>query len=340
MLLGTPDGTVDLATGEVLEADPEHYITKSTKVAPAPNGTPCPTCMNFLDEVTQGDKGVQRLLQQHGGYSLTGETIEQKVLFIHGSGGNGKSVWLTTIVEIMGDYAQIAARETFGASQHQRHLTEIAMLEGARLIGVSETKKGQPWNQERVNQFTGGDRVTANRMRQDMRSFKPVGKLLFVGNHKPALQSVNDAVKRRFLIVPFNFKPTKIDKHLHANLKKEYPAILRWLIDGCLDWLQNGLVLPDIVKKATADYFEDEDIFGRWIEEKCELGTALKGGASSLYQSWADFAIGNGVKPGSSLSFSENLTTRGIEKTKSSSMVYLGIALKSLSTLKIGVDDI
>jgi putative DNA primase/helicase len=147
-------------------------------------------------------------------------------------------------------------------------------------------------------------------------------------------------VKRRFLIVPFNFKPTKVDKHLHANLKKEYPAILRWLIDGCLDWLQNGLVMPDIVKTATADYFEDEDIFGRWVEEKCELGPALKAGASTLYQSWADFAIANGVKPGNSLFFSENLTTRGIEKTKSSSMVYLGVALKSLSTLKIGVDDI
>jgi putative DNA primase/helicase len=233
----------------------------------------------------------------------------------------------------MGDYAQIAARETFGASQHQRHLTEIAMLEGARLIGVSETKKGQPWNQERINQFTGGDRVTANFMRQDMRSFTPIGKLLFVGNHKPRLQSVNEAVKRRFLILPFKFKPTIVDAHLQKNLKKEYPAILRWFIDGCLDWRQNGLVLPDVVKKATAAYFEEEDFVGRWMEEDCELGPTLKTPASTLYQSWADFAIANGIKPGNSQSFSENLTSRGIEKTKSNCIVYIGIALKPASTL-------
>jgi putative DNA primase/helicase len=240
----------------------------------------------------------------------------------------------------MGDYAQIAAREAFGSSQHQRHLTEIAMLEGARLIGVTETKKGQPWNQERINQFTGGDSVTANRMRQDMRSFKPVGKLFFVGNHKPVLQSVNEAVKRRFLIVPFNFKPTMVDRHLHAKLKKEYPAILRWMIEGCLDWRENGLVLPDVVKKATAAYFDDEDVFGRWIEEKCQLGPALKAAATSLYGSWTEFAIANGLKPGSSQSFSESLTQRdSIEKTKSSSVVYLGIALKPNSTMNFGVAD-
>jgi putative DNA primase/helicase len=340
MLLGTPGGTVDLTTGELIEADPEHYITKSTKVAPAPKGTPCPHFMKFMHEVTGGDTSFERFIQQYSGYCLTGDTTEQVLLFIHGNGGNGKGMLLNTIADIMGDYPEVAARETFSSSRHQRHLTEIAMLEGARLICVSETEKGQVWNQERINEFTGGDRVTANRMRQDMRTFKPVGKLLIVGNHKPAFQSVNDAVKRRFLLAPFNFKPTTVDKHLEANLKKEYPAILRWMIDGCLDWLANGLVVPDIVKKATAAYFDGEDIFGRWIEEKCERGATLKATASILFDAWVEFAIANGVKPGSKQAFSENLSNRGIEKTKSSNMVYLGIALKLISTLNFGVADL
>ena len=59
-----------------------------------------------------------------------------------------------------------AAMETLTALKHQRHLTEIAMLDGARFVGVSETEKGQKWSQARINQLTGGDRVTANYMRR------------------------------------------------------------------------------------------------------------------------------------------------------------------------------
>ena len=154
-LLGTPGGHVNLKTGDLFEARPTFNVSQLTSVAPAEIGTATPHFAKFLDEVTQGDPGLRRFLQQYFGYCLTGITTEQVLFFIYGPGGNGKSVLQSVIAEIMGDYAKTAAMETFSATGHPRHLTEIAMLRGARLVTLSETEKGQKWSHTRVNQMTG-----------------------------------------------------------------------------------------------------------------------------------------------------------------------------------------
>jgi putative DNA primase/helicase len=289
--------------------------------------------MKFLDEVTGGDEGVKRYLQLHFGYGLTGLTTEHSVLFIYGPGGNGKSVLQDAIVELMGDYAKTAAMETFSASRYQNHPTEIAALCGARLVASSETGEGQRLNMARVNQLTGGDRVTARFMRQDSFTFRPQFKAVFIGNHKPELGTVNDAARRRIVIVPFLYKPPEPDKNLPEKLKDEYPAILRWMIEGCLDWQKHGLFLPDVIKQATDDYFDDEDVLGQWISEKCQLGSGLVTGATALYQSWKEFAEANGEHPGSAKSFADKLKQQGFKSKKSGGTKYLGIGLNPTSTL-------
>jgi putative DNA primase/helicase len=231
----------------------------------------------------------------------------------------------------MGDYAKTAAMDTFSTSRHQDHPTEIATLCGARLVAASETGQGQRWNMARINQLTGGDRVTARFMRKDPFTFRPQFKAIFVGNHKPELGTVNDAARRRIVIVPFLYKPQEPDKNLPEKLKAEYPAILSWMIEGCLDWQKNGLVLPDVIKQATDDYFEGEDVFGRWIVEKCQIGPDLKTKASDLYKSWKEFADANGEHPGSSKSLAEMLKQRGFKSKKSGGTVYLGIGLNPIS---------
>ncbi len=337
-VLGTPGGYVDLLTGELMRPDPGLMVSRVTSVSPADKGTSSPHFTTFLDQATAGDAGLMRFLQQFLGYCLTGVTNEQVLLFVYGPGGNGKSQLQKVVAEIMGEYARTAAMDTFTASRHQRHLTEIAMLDGARFVGMSETEKGQMWSQARINQLTGGDPVTANYMRQDLFTFVPKFKLMVVGNHKPQLGTVNDAARRRFLIVPFLFKPEKPDKALSAKLRDEYPAILRRMIGGCLDWQANGFVLPHVVKLATSDYFEDEDIFGRWIAEKCECSPGTKGKAAALYDCWKDFAIANGEEPGSSKALAEMLANRGFKKVTSNGVKYLGIAPLSVTSLNFKDD--
>jgi putative DNA primase/helicase len=334
LLLGTPGGVVDLRTGQLQEADPAHFITKLTRVAPAEEGAACSEFMKFLHAATGGDDDVKKLLQQFGGYCLSGLTKEQVLLFIYGPGGNGKSVLQMAFKEILGDYAVTSAMETFAASKQQRHLTELAMLRGARLVGVSETEKEQKWAQARINQLTGGDPITANYMRQDHFTFVPQFKLLIVGNHKPQIPTVNDAARRRFIIVPFLYKPTKPDPQLMDKLRAEYPAVLRWMIDGCLDWQQNGLSMPDVVKEATSEYFEEQDLVGRFIKEEAVCSPELQTPAAVLFEAYKEFAITNGENPGSSTSFGSQLAQHGFKKKKSSTSIYLGIGLKGTDKMQ------
>lgn len=208
-LLGTPGGTVDLLTGEIRKAVPEDFITKMTAVVPA-DKPECPRWLRFLREATNDDQDLIAFLQQFAGYMLTGDTKEHSLLFIHGGGGNGKSVFQNTCSGILGDYAKTAAMETFTTSSMDKHPTDLAMLHGARLVTASETEEGRAWAESRIKQITGGDRISARFMRQDFFEFTPQFKLLLIGNHQPTLRNVDDAARRRFNIVPFIHKPPTI----------------------------------------------------------------------------------------------------------------------------------
>ncbi len=235
-LLGTPAGTVDLKTGEMLKPQPHHAISKSTSVSPS-ESPECPIFLRFLDETFSNDKLIIRFVQQFLGYSLTGDTKEQIFPFGHGGGGNGKGVLLQTVRAIFGDYAKQAAMETFVASKNERHPTDIASLVGARLVIVSETERNQKWAEKKIQQLTGGDPIQTRLMRQDYFEFIPTFKLFVIGNHKPQLEAgITDAMRRRLKLIPFLNKPEKVDIDLASKLVPEHPAILRWLIEGCLDW--------------------------------------------------------------------------------------------------------
>jgi P4 family phage/plasmid primase-like protien len=309
-LLNTPDGTVDLRTGELRPHRQDDYCTKQTLVGPAVTADH-PRWSQFLKESTRGDVDLQRFLRQIAGYGLTGDVREHALFFVWGGGGNGKSVFLNTVTNILDDYATTAAMETFTASRSDRHPTDMAMLRGARLVSVSETEEGRAWAESRIKSLTGGDPITARFMRQDFFTYKPQFKLLIVGNHKPVLRNVDDAARRRFNIIPFVHKPPAPDRQLEAKLRAEYPAILRWMIDGCLDWQRNGLVRPKIVTEATASYFEDQDVLQHWIDECCQVGATNYDTRAALYESWEKWAKANGEQPGSAKAFTQKMVRAG-----------------------------
>lgn len=317
-LLGTPDGTVDLMTGRLRTADQADRLTKLAAVTPA-GVARCPLWLAFLDQATGHDAGLIRFLQQWCGYCLTGVTREHALVFVYGPGGNGKSVFLNVITGIMAAYATTAAMDTFTASKGDRHPTDLAMLRGARLVTASETEEGRAWAEARIKQMTGGDPVSARFMRQDFFTFTPSFKLTIIGNHKPVLHNVDEAARRRFNIVPFVHKPARPDRQLEEKLQAEWPGILRWMIDGCLDWQANGLVRPQSVAEATDTYFSDQDLFGQWLEEECELspGNTYRWETSAdLFASWQAYAKRAGDIPGSSKAFADNMRRRGLELHK------------------------
>ena len=331
-LLGTPSGTVDLRTGLLSPADPGDGITKSAAVAPAAR-TDCPVWTRFLADSTGDDAELIRFLQQWCGYGLTGDTREHALVFVFGDGGNGKSVFIRAVTSIMASYAAVASMDTFIASHGDRHSTDLAMLRGARLVTASETEEGRQWAESRIKQMTGGDAVSARFMRQDFFTFQPAFKLTIVGNHKPGLRSIDAAARRRFNLVPFIRTPAKVDPELSNKLQAEAPGILRWMIDGCLDWQRNGLLRPASVVAATEHYFEGQDTLAAWMSEECDVepgNKRLSQASAHLFAAWQTYSKNAGEDPGTKKAFADQLTRRGMEAARGHGGIrlYRGIQLR------------
>ncbi len=269
--------------------------------------------LHFLDDVADGNRELIGFLQRIAGYGLTGETCEHALFFWYGPGGNGKGVFLNTLTAIFADYAQAAPMTTFMETYGEAHPTDLAMLRGARLVTAQETKDGSQWAAGKIKQMTGGDPITARFMRQDFFTYHPQFKLFLAGNHKPSLKTVDEAVRRRFHIVPFTIKipDSRKDKQLSEKLKSEYPGILRWAIEGCLAWQQTGLNPPKAVQEATEMYLLTQDFFGQWIEDRCNVGQDLWEKTDWLYADWKLYAQNCDEKPGKVNDFAELLGSHG-----------------------------
>ena len=307
-------------------------LTKTTLVAPDNSG--CPFWLKFLKEATNGDQELIRSLQQWLGYCLTGSVREHSFIFVDGPGGNGKGVFLNVTSRILGDYATVAAMDTFTASKHDRHPTDLAKLRGARIVVASETEHGHAWAEAKIKALTGGDRISARFMRQDFFDYDPQFKLTIIGNHKPVIRNVDDAMRRRVNIIPFVHKPPIADMQLEETLITEAPGILQWMIEGCLDWQANGLIRPDIVQAATADYFSDQDLVAQWIEYSCDANPGtyppIWDYAADLFASWAQYARKAGEDPGSQKAFASELGKRGFERDrKPQGRTFKGIRVKA-----------
>ena len=178
--------------------------------------------------MTGGDRDLVAYQRRALGYALTGSTNEHTLFFLHGLGANGKSVLLTTVSGVMGSYHRSAPIESFIATGTDRHPTDIAGLRGARFVTAVETEEGRHWAEARIKQLTGGDTVSARFIRGDFFDFRPAFKLFIAGNHKPSFRSVDEAIRRRFHLIPFvvTIPERERDPELSEKLKDEWPGIL------------------------------------------------------------------------------------------------------------------
>jgi putative DNA primase/helicase len=158
-LFNTPSGTVELITGDLREHRPLDYITKIAGCSPGAEG--CPLFFEFLDTIFAKDQDIITYVQKFFGYILTGVTTEHAMGFFHGGGANGKSVPVSTIAGILGEYHRVAPIDTFTATGFSRHSTDLAGLMGARLVTAHETEEGAKWAEAKLKALTGGDKITA-----------------------------------------------------------------------------------------------------------------------------------------------------------------------------------
>lgn len=328
-LLNTPGGVVDLHTGALSTHDPDKYLTRMTAVAP---GGECPRWLEFLNRVMADDAELVLFLQRMAGYCLTGSTREHALFFAYGTGANGKGTFLNTLSGLLADYAATAAMETFTEATGERHTTELATLRGARMVTAQETESGRRWAESRIKSLTGGDPITARFMRQDGFTFQPQLKLLFSGNHRPRLSTVDEAIRRRMYLLPFmvTIPEAERDLDLTDKLKVEWPGILTWCITGCLDYLSTGLAAPARVREATDSYLQAQDVFADWLSQYCEIGSQHWDPPTRLFKSWCRFAEAAGERPGRQRDFNDRMEGAGYRQGRDSARgrYWVGLRVK------------
>ena len=291
-LFNVQNGTVDLRTGEIREQNQNDLITRIANVV-YDDKADCPAWKQFIREIMNYNTELIHFIQNAAGWAITGDTSEQTIFILFGTGANGKSTFLNTIMNLLGDYAIATPTETFMKKSGDQITNDIARLRGTRFVTTTEAEHGRRISEPLIKQITGNDRMTARFLYGEFFNFVPTFKIFMATNHKPVIKGTDHGIWRRIKLIPFTtrIEEVKQDKHLEQKLLLEGPGILNWLIEGAKRWVIEGLKTPQIIIKATDEYRAEMDVIGNFIKERCSQGSGFTIKARELfkcYQDWCD----------------------------------------------------
>jgi P4 family phage/plasmid primase-like protien len=331
MILNCQNGIVDLKTGELMPHSKEARCTLIAGTSYDASAK-APRWRKFIGEVCLQKPELMDYMQRVCGYLLTAYTREHCLFFMHGGGRNGKSVLVEAMMKVMGDYAGAAEPEMLMTRKHQAIPVDVAALRGRRAVFLNETNQGQRFDEAKLKNLTGGDRLQARFMRENLFEFDPTHKLMLRGNHKPTVNGTDEGIWSRLKLIPFDLRlePTEIDRSLAETLALELPGILAWAVEGCLMWQRNGLKTPTIIEEAVQAYRLESDTLGRFIEECCDVSDKVaQVKANVLYQAYKEFCELGGERWLSNKEFPYELESRGFKRAmRSGGRLYFGIKIK------------
>ncbi len=340
------NGVLDLHTRELLPFDRTRLITKSVNVAYNPLAL-CPKWDKFFLTAMSNSQSMVEFIQQLLGIGLTAEALEDILGIFYGSGGNGKSVFVEIIKQILGTYAATANSDLFVDKQSEGISNDIARLVNIRTLVASETKEGRHLDESLVKSLTGGDKKTARFLHKEYFEFYPRFTPILLTNYKPIIKGTDNGIWRRVKLVPWlhNFEesPERKDKQaVLTELAEENEGIFAWMVRGYAMRHQAGkLVLPTEVVEATNQYRRDSDLIGQFLEACCVIdGTRNKVFHSAIYSAYKQHCMENGNNPVASNKLSQKLKERGIEGGTSGGKAYwYGLRLKTEDELTRDFED-
>jgi putative DNA primase/helicase len=331
-LFNCNNGTIDLRTGTLQPHSRSDLITKLCPWDYDPNA-PCPLWLNTLNLFLRNNQELIGYFQRICGMALTGAVRDHVLPIAYGTGSNGKSTILGTLLAVFGlDFAMKANYDLLMAKSTETHPTDKADLFGKRLVVAIETEAGRRLNETMVKELTGGDRIRARRMREDFWEFSPTHTLIMATNHQPMIRGTDKGIWRRLKLIPFTVavEDEDADKAMPEKLQAEYSGILAWCVRGCLAWQAKGLGEPAEVAEATAKYRVEQDLLGRFIEEWCFVGAALTAKAGTLYEHYVKWAESGHERVMTQTAFGRAIQEReSITKRPSNGVWYDGIGLRS-----------
>lgn len=332
-LFSCANGVIDLKTGELREHRAPDLITRASPVAYDPDAR-SELWENYLKWLTKGRADLELFLQRAVGYTLTGDTREEKLFFIHGPAASGKTTLIEALNTVLGGYSLTADFTTFlkghavgGPRQ------DIARMQGTRYVHSVEVDQGKALAEGLVKQMTGGDTVTARFLYGTEFEYQPTHKLWLVANDAPKVNSEDDGLWRRILRIPCdNVVPEgERDSSIKARLKDASiggPAILAWAIEGALGWQSDGLAIPESIRAATREYKESQDPITDFVAEVCEVGEGMRVAFGDLWHAYLMYCKTYRRKPMGKLVFGDRLEAKGYKRGRTGSGRFIdGLAI-------------
>lgn len=342
------NGVIDLGTGELHPGRQSDYLKSASPMKYPGIHAEAPTWEKFLLDIFDGNQETVSYLQKVLGYAITGKVVEHIFVVFYGpEGRNGKSTLLGTLTHVLGpDLSGVLPVETLLAQKNVQNPAgprpDILSLRGRRLCFSSESGEGHRLSSEKVKLLSGGDRLSARapHAKEDI-AFDQTHTLFFSTNHRPQISATDKALWARIHVFPFllrfvddpkNQNERPKDKHLLDKLKAEGPAILSWLVRGCIEWQRDGLQKPTAVANATTDYYEAMDLVKGFYEECCIIGkegAIHRTRASSLWEAYEAWGEREGLQYLGKRKFYERIKTDFDSLRDNSGTWYLGIGLNS-----------
>lgn len=319
--LCTPEGTYDLRKGlaGAREHSPEDYITKITSVSPSKKGQQI--WLDCLDLIFQGDQSLIDYVQMICGLAAIGKVYVEALIIAYGDGRNGKSTFWNAVSRVMGLYSGNISADTLTVGCRRNIKPEMAEIKGKRLLIAAEMQEGSRLNDSTVKQLCSTDDVFAEKKYKDPFSFKPCHTLVLYTNHLPRVSASDDGIWRRLIVIPFGAKITgksDIKNYGEYLFDKAGESILAWVIEGAkkVIELDYQIPVPGCVQKAIDEYRNQNDWFGHFLTDKCEVEDSYKESSSALYQAYRSYSMDCNEYLRSTADFYFALEKSGFERIK------------------------
>ena len=318
-VIGCTNGILDVLTGNFAPFNRDVLVTRRLAVAFDPDAE-APTWERFLSEV-QPDPIMRAFLQRLLGSALFGGVRDHILPFHHGTGANGKSTALETVLDLFGGYgAKLTNSLVYSTRNGAPPILELAGLFGARLAIGEENAQGGALAEDLLKKITGGDRVKGRFHHANFIEGPASYKVHLVGNHKPLIAGTDDGIWRRFVLIPWpvSIPPEQRDPLLRERITREAPGLLNWLVQGCIAWNRDGLKIPESCQALTKDFRQESDELADFVGERLTKDAehyCLKGDVYNAYKRWAE---GGGLRPMTKRQLSTALQERGFESWRTS----------------------
>lgn len=308
------NGVFDLDNLELLDYDPEHYMTSKLEFG-YDESAECPLWQEtILDWMSENEEAVAHL-QEAVGYSLTGDTKYQMAWMLAGEGSNGKDTFLEILRALVGDNASHEL-DLSALSVDDRY--GLANLPNKKIVTCAEAVSDRPVADTYFKKIISGEPMEARMPYGKPFNFRPICKIWWSVNDKPLVTDQTKGYWRRWTVVPFEQSYLgREDFELEDKLKKELPGIFNWAIEGLIRLEKNQMLTPVLeFTEATEEYRHKTSVESLFVEEACETNPLMRTAIKTAYAQYRTYCAENGYHAKGKRRFVDDMVRIGYPRTR------------------------